>query len=271
MNTTCKRARCTNKARRRGYCAKHAKLTQPAPTTREECQQVINHLLAQGWTEQGLSKAAGLQPDTIRLFTSGTNKTLRRNTLTRLQNLNKHPKFVPSWPITRRLQALVSIGIPVKEIATNIEVGDSQIREWLRGEFPRISRLHAQNIRDYYQANQMRPVTEPAPKYRSKGWAPPLAWDDIDNPDCTPTEYHQEPKRLPRERKNTALLQQRARTIAQTYGLKAGAELLKLPTGRLRAIKCGDVKWLSENEASRITHHYKRLPAHNPNQTGQAA
>lgn len=95
------------------------------------------------------------------------------------------PRTVPALGTKRRLQALAALGWDFYSIAT--EAG--QHREWVWQIYRRdtVHTRTAQKIQAVFEHLCMtRPEGWVADRARrqaaARGWAPPLAWDDIDNP-----------------------------------------------------------------------------------------
>lgn len=97
-----------------------------------------------------------------------------------------HSPLVPAIGTERRLQALAWMGWSTKEIADRI--GENpyyliQVRNGYRGEVRLV--LH-RKVAKFYDKHQMVHFTGPRAKHVSavaklRGWAPPLAWDNIDD------------------------------------------------------------------------------------------
>lgn len=99
------------------------------------------------------------------------------------------PGYVSVMGVRRRLQALASIGYTITDISTLSSVPFPTVRDlihpWIRGGVS--ARLDRQ-----FRALYARLSGTPGPSHRAalraraKGWAPPLAWNDIDDPDEKP-------------------------------------------------------------------------------------
>lgn len=88
---------------------------------------------------------------------------------------------VPALGARRRVQALAWMGWPNREIARRIGCSPRSLPTLLsRG---RISARLAHRIADVYEqlSTVLGPSRIAAAKARQLGFAPPLAWDDIDN------------------------------------------------------------------------------------------
>jgi transposase len=92
----------------------------------------------------------------------------------------------------RRVQALVALGHSLKDIAEATGLNASTVSNWLNRVGPTVLTETADRIADVYARRCMTvPQGWIAERARRKaeraGWAPPLAWDDIDDPNCLPT------------------------------------------------------------------------------------
>lgn len=99
------------------------------------------------------------------------------------------PGLMPSIGAARRLQALACAGYEAVHIAALLGVSREQVRRWRTPLAPTISRRRHHDI----AALTHQLADTPGPSRRSRtiayrrGWAPLAAWDDIDNPDDTPS------------------------------------------------------------------------------------
>lgn len=110
-----------------------------------------------------------------------------------LREMRGERATVPAVGTIRRIQALVCMGWSMPTLSERLGAArpqtiqnlarkphDAQIRvataEKIRGLYDELSMLHGPN-----RVGAARAIT--------KGWAPPLAWDDIDNPHEKPTGF----------------------------------------------------------------------------------
>lgn len=87
----------------------------------------------------------------------------------------------------RRIKALVAIGYTQADIAERIGWSPANLSKLL-DEDGMVSASTARTIDALYHQLCMTPGPSVRARQRAKklGWAPPLAWDDIDDPDETP-------------------------------------------------------------------------------------
>lgn len=99
-------------------------------------------------------------------------------------------EHVDSTGTRRRIQALAALGWGHADICALAGVGRAQLAHWAR--WPKVHRDNARLISEVYDQLSMR-VPADSPRTRQlraqakyRGWVPPLAWDDIDDPDEQP-------------------------------------------------------------------------------------
>ena len=102
---------------------------------------------------------------------------------------------VPAIGYTRRIQALKAIGYTYQQIVDEVGMGQRRSYGALADgvTYTRLRWEWAKKIDAAYQRLSVQPLHETTSAKRSRaharnrGWAPPMAWDDIDNP-------HERPK-----------------------------------------------------------------------------
>ena len=108
-------------------------------------------------------------------------------------------RIVPTWRALRRIQALQALGWSVPAIAK--EVGKNHRHLYSLSRHPTIYASTFVEIDAAYQRMLMRTPSAITPSERSSvtkakryaarmGYVPPLAWDDIDDPDEQPRDWH---------------------------------------------------------------------------------
>lgn len=106
----------------------------------------------------------------------------------RHDHASHRPRQIPSVGTVRRVQALVAIGWPTRELAERLGVHAKIIQRLIGQEI--VLRTTAKKITALYDELSMTPGPSDISRRRAKarGWAPPLAWDDIDDPNEQPNE-----------------------------------------------------------------------------------
>lgn len=127
-------------------------------------------------------RAAGEKPcDRCLLGAARYDNTLR---LERMNGITS--RKVPALGTRRRLQALVAIGWDLHTLATRAGVSVDRLSRIARGRNPVVFRSTAARIASLYDGHHMQPpppgrAANYARSIAAKnGYAPPLAWDDID-------------------------------------------------------------------------------------------
>lgn len=103
--------------------------------------------------------------------------------------------MVSSLGTRRRLQALAVMGWAWPELSRRLgSMSPSSLSMIMRA--PRVKRESAEKIRALYDEVSMVPGESAVAVTRAvrKGWAPPLAWDDIDDPAETPSGMRLRPR-----------------------------------------------------------------------------
>lgn len=99
------------------------------------------------------------------------------------------PRRVSSLGTIRRIQALACLGWTMYAIAREVDTGRETVRQWTLHDT--VYRTTHDRMAEVYERIAMRlpPETTPSERLvaarrrnqaRRNGWAPPLAWDDID-------------------------------------------------------------------------------------------
>lgn len=105
--------------------------------------------------------------------------------------LGRTPRRVPALGAVRRVRALQALGWSQTQIGQAMRCSQDAVsrlaiggQEWmLQDKFDRTEATYAELSMTAPRGVQARRVRAMA---RSRGWAPPLAWDDIDDPDEQP-------------------------------------------------------------------------------------
>lgn len=116
----------------------------------------------------------------------------------RLERLRGMPsRRIPAVGVARRVQALVALGWSFQQIAARIGVDHGLPCRWARST-GWVTRSTQERVGRLFEELCMTPPPQDTPRLRREatyartvarkhGWLPPLAWDDIDNPDEQPT------------------------------------------------------------------------------------
>lgn len=158
----------------------------------------IERLTARGWTQEQIAAAAGVNQATVSVIMSRPSSQVRRSTAAaifevRLDQVAPVPRgLVDATGTRRRLQALMVLGYTIPDVARRVGVGESSLQQTVDGRWARIKSVTATKVaRVYRQWSVVRaPESRFAEQARNEamahGWHGPMAWEDIDDPECLP-------------------------------------------------------------------------------------
>lgn len=156
----------------------------------------IERLVANGWSHRHIARAAGSARSVI---TAIVNDQQEIRTSTARAVLAIHIGPPPGIPSTvnsvgsmRRIRALMTIGHACPAIGACAGMSPDKIERIAAGLYPAVTRETADVITRVYR----QLLTTPGPSWRAQrharkhGWHGPLAWDNIDDPNCRPETEH---------------------------------------------------------------------------------
>lgn len=212
----------------------------------------IERLLAAGWTQAQIARAAGLVHHLVSDVRRGK-QTISNHTAYAILSvpIGSPPtdtRDVDATGTMRRLRALVAIGWPIEQLAPQLGIFPTALGNIARGELRNVRATTADAVALLYQ----QLVRQPGPSNRSrilarkKGWHGPLAWDDIDDPAAQPEV--EQPTELDLKRNDLAVVRRAeiehldafnlsTREIAERLGLAentVNAIIRELRTGQRR-------------------------------------
>lgn len=120
-------------------------------------------------------------------------RTAHRNAEKRraLRRLEGAPAWVPAFLVRRRIEALMALGWRQRDIAEAL--GYKASHEAVRSLLTRrnVERSTFERVKDVYErlSGTVGPSQAVRARARQKGYAPPLAWDDIDDPAEEPSGF----------------------------------------------------------------------------------
>lgn len=193
--TTCKRPTCDMKPQanaKHGYCRKHAKTEHAANTNTPAAPTVarIHTLINAGWSCAAIADTAGASIYAIYDLRDGKHRSVRKTTAEAIARINPHTHtggaWTPAWPIQRRLCSLQAAGWSQAALATMAGIPQAEISKLTTGR-THVTHRTAQTITTLWDDLAPQPVPGPPTKLaQRRKWVPPMAWDNIDNPD----EHH---------------------------------------------------------------------------------
>lgn len=108
--------------------------------------------------------------------------------------------LVPAEGCVRRLRGLVAMGWRIGDLARELGLGHprSSVARIVAGGQLQVRASTATRVGEVFERLQMTagPSRAAAARARAKGWAPPLAWDRIDDPAATPVHVRTAATRL---------------------------------------------------------------------------
>lgn len=150
----------------------------------------IHQLQRAGWTNVEIAAFAGVDRRTVHNILHNYVATVHRPTAAAILRLRPEdvPNRVPVIGSMRRVQALAAIGWPIAHIGAEAGVRGTLINELVAGRRKRLPLWEAQGIDRVFRERCMTPGPSKTARTVAarNGWVPPLAWDDIDNPDEKP-------------------------------------------------------------------------------------
>lgn len=162
-----------------------------------DAEPVRRHILAlqaRGYSASGIASAAGVGNQLVE-YALTTARKVHADTARKLLAVEVPAGLVDATGTRRRMQALAAIGWTFSELSARLGCDRTQVHHWTTTA--RVTQETAATARRLYDElwNVEPPECMGATRNRSmaasKGWAPPLAWDDdeIDDPAATPHEW----------------------------------------------------------------------------------
>jgi transcriptional regulator with XRE-family HTH domain len=188
----------------------------------------IERLLAQNWTQAQIARAARLAHHIISDVRRGRPIVAVATAYAILSvPIGPAPADLRDTDATgtmRRLRALVAIGYPIAQLAPRIGIYPTALGNIARGELHTVRLTTADTVALHYQQLicQPGPSSRARIEARKKGWHGPLAWDDIDDPNCQPETDGQ--TNAPRRHKAVIDLEVIARRTKQGHTAEEIAE-----------------------------------------------
>jgi transcriptional regulator with XRE-family HTH domain len=165
--------------------------------------------MAGGMSIVRISKASGYKPARISylLYGSGVKpvpKRIRPAFADAVMSVEPETSKVDSLATSRRLQALSASGYTMPSLAKRLGVSKSRVEQLANRRSPFVMRsTHLAVAELYGELSMVVPVGKTRGERQgishakstaaAKGWLPPLAWNDIDDPDEQPTDWQYRP------------------------------------------------------------------------------
>lgn len=166
-------------------------------SNRIPCDRAVAHLrllTANGWNPHQIAIASGIAPTTIVHMLARGRYTLRR-TEQAILSIPAHTRpasgYIDPTGTRRRVHALTALGWPQAWIARRLGIEESSLRQTMAAGIVQattadaIAALYDQmwaELPPTRTLTERRFVATARNLAARNGWAPPLAWDNIDNP-----------------------------------------------------------------------------------------
>lgn len=161
---------------------------------RDQAWEALDRMIGEGWTPLAMASATGL-PKTY--FDSLTTKLRERGVRQKIGQQHAHAILNAGAPTegtigtlgsTRRVQALAAIGWSLRDLSDHSGLPRVTIQVIRLAQTATIKPATANAIAATFDELCMSPGSSERTRQRAleAGWAPPLAWDDIDDPAATP-------------------------------------------------------------------------------------
>lgn len=166
---------------------------RPIIVSAEPARLHIKALSKRGMSYAAFARAAGInRVRSVQEIACGyRTRGILNTTEERLLAVEFSPSTFPAVGLIRRVRALVAIGYNIDHIAAESGVCDCVISRLRRGIGQHATLPIGIALAEAYERLCMSPVEgwvagKQRRWARKNGWAPPLAWDDIDNPKARP-------------------------------------------------------------------------------------
>lgn len=228
----CRCLPCRNANKR--YCKQYRVKTvhQPVRIDATPVRQLLQGWVDQGYSQPQIAEAVGKNSGAISKLLNGQQTIAPRVAAHILRSPG--PTGIPavaridSTGTIRRGRALHAIGYPIYVIAQGVPMATNHLARLLEHQPPTVSLPVAHGMKALYRQLSGRPGGSPFAVHsaRRRNWHGPLAWDDIDDPNCKPEKaapykpadkYKRDPDRT-REIEHLYLLGESREQIAKQLG-----------------------------------------------------
>ncbi len=183
----CRRTTCGRRIERSGLCAQHYRASNNRGyIDATPVRQHITALNNAGMSYRDIALDAAMTATGI-FYIVNSGRTVQKATADRILRIPiGGDGLVPCIGTRRRIQALAALGWPQKTLAARIGEREKHVSQFMRRE--RITADKARRVKAVFAELCMTegPSDQCRKRARALGWFPPLAWDDIDNPDENP-------------------------------------------------------------------------------------
>lgn len=198
----CSRPTCPGTASTAGLCSTHYRAWQLSNPVVPQ-QIVAEHIKAlrdAGMNGVRISEMAGVSFSSVYRISSGRNINVVRSGVARKILAVKTPDVlhgradsrVPIVGTARRLQALTAMGYTTEELSELTGYAKRTLPRLIHARKANVTVATAETVDAVYRSLMFLPAPDTTKARRARlraqraGWVPPLAWDDIDDPNETP-------------------------------------------------------------------------------------
>lgn len=167
--------------------------TTPAPTG--PIRKHIAALVAMGCSQSAVATAANVSPGAVADILAGTHPTAQIRVARALMNVTLadvitragNTQYLPRWAAQRRIKALHAIGYTHAHITAHLKPGLRSANVANASNGPYLRATTWRDVDRVYRELAMTPGPSHLTRTRAAtlGYQPPLAWDNIDDPDPT--------------------------------------------------------------------------------------
>lgn len=186
------------------YCKRYrSRAHKSGGAIRVDAGKARRHLTAMSefYTKSAMGSLAAMNSSAIYRIQSGLQPQVTREVEARILAIKPGEdvggQWVPAIYAARRIQALTALGYSVHWQAVQLGYQKQNMIGLIRGEKPFITSTVDQRIREHYERHSMTPpsaasrferasITKAKNMAATHGWVPPLAWNNIDDPNEVP-------------------------------------------------------------------------------------
>lgn len=190
----CRRPECCNANYR--YMSRYRLDREQGQQRHVDATPAADHvrvLLDAGWNLRQIGDAAGCAHRVIADLAHRRQVTVKPRTADGILAIAPYPapepaQYIDATGTIRRIRALIAIGYPFHQVAAAIGIWPANLGRIARGELTQVFVSTAKTTTAVYRDLSQRPGPSQAARNRARqeGWHGPMAWDDIDDPNCQP-------------------------------------------------------------------------------------
>lgn len=189
---------------KRRYGRRHAKEASLGRARLVDVNLLRKHVAAltrSGLTWSDIARAAGVSLETVGRIADGTTDRVLIKTFRAIAAVplgTESDTLMPRTIAARKIKALAAIGYPLnvigREIGTSPQAVSNILNDYGRNR-NHVLRSTWDALNDLYDRWHMTPGLSQQTRLMAlkRGWPPPLAWEDIDDPDEQPTDWQYRP------------------------------------------------------------------------------